>query len=287
MRGELDWIVMKCLEKDRDRRYETANGLAADVQRYLDDEPVEACPPSTWYRFRKLAKRRRGPLAVTAAGIVVLLMGVVALGISNYRVRQEQTRTRDQKDRARRQQLAEDRADEVRRGLERLKASNAALDLGRWFIEGRRWDDADVAFTNALRLRPDHAVAWRQRGDMYAGLGLWDLAAPDFAREFELRDPDATMPWYRHALLRLHLGDTTGYRRACRRWSVSRGRSKSLMPLSWSERSCWTANPLRTLSGSSGTRNVARTRTGGSGILSTSSASPSTAPGTTSRRCAG
>jgi len=52
---------------------------------------------------------------------------------------------------------------------------------------------------------------------MYAGLGLWDLAGADFAREFELRDPDATMPWYRHALLRLHLGDTTGYRRACRR----------------------------------------------------------------------
>src|SRR5207237_743275 len=53
MRGELDWIVMKTLEKDRNRRYETANGLAADVQRYLSDEAVEACPPSAWYRFRK------------------------------------------------------------------------------------------------------------------------------------------------------------------------------------------------------------------------------------------
>ena len=53
MRGELDWIVMKALEKDRNRRYETANGLAADVRRYLDDEPVEACPPSSWYWIRK------------------------------------------------------------------------------------------------------------------------------------------------------------------------------------------------------------------------------------------
>src|SRR6476620_380500 len=55
VRGELDWIVMKCLEKDRNRRYETANGLAMDVQRYLVDEPVLACPPSAGYRLRKFA----------------------------------------------------------------------------------------------------------------------------------------------------------------------------------------------------------------------------------------
>src|SRR5258705_4480590 len=60
MRGELDWIVMKALEKDRGRRYETANGFAMDVQRYLADEPVQACPPSAAYRLRKLARRNRG-----------------------------------------------------------------------------------------------------------------------------------------------------------------------------------------------------------------------------------
>src|SRR5437870_8925615 len=53
VRGELDWIVMKALEKDRNRRYETANGFAADVQRYLKDEAVQACPPSALYKFRK------------------------------------------------------------------------------------------------------------------------------------------------------------------------------------------------------------------------------------------
>src|SRR5207248_3287979 len=51
VRGELDWIVMKALDKDRHRRYETANGFAMDVQRYLSDETVQACPPSAWYRF--------------------------------------------------------------------------------------------------------------------------------------------------------------------------------------------------------------------------------------------
>ena len=59
LRGELDWLVMKALEKDRNRRYETAGGFAADVQRYLADEPVQACPPSTWYRLRKFARRNR------------------------------------------------------------------------------------------------------------------------------------------------------------------------------------------------------------------------------------
>ncbi len=59
VRGELDWIVMKALEKDRARRYESASAFAADVQRYLDDEPVAACPPSAGYRLRKLARRNR------------------------------------------------------------------------------------------------------------------------------------------------------------------------------------------------------------------------------------
>src|SRR5687768_9093751 len=59
VRGELDWIVMKCLEKDRSRRYETAKDLAAEVQRYLSDETVQACPPSQLYRFRKFARRNK------------------------------------------------------------------------------------------------------------------------------------------------------------------------------------------------------------------------------------
>src|SRR6058998_3519608 len=72
MRGELDWIVMKTLEKDRNRRYETANGFAADVSRYLADEPVLACPPSAWYRFRKFTRRNKGP--VLAACLVILAL---------------------------------------------------------------------------------------------------------------------------------------------------------------------------------------------------------------------
>src|SRR5206468_9857041 len=66
-RGELDWIVMKALEKNRNRRYETASAFAADVGRYLRDEAVQACPPSLAYRFRKFARRTKAGLAMAAA----------------------------------------------------------------------------------------------------------------------------------------------------------------------------------------------------------------------------
>ncbi len=77
VRGELDWIVMKALEKDRNRRYETANGFAADVQRYLADEPVLACPPSVRYRLSKFARKYKKALAVAAAFTVILVAGIV------------------------------------------------------------------------------------------------------------------------------------------------------------------------------------------------------------------
>jgi serine/threonine protein kinase/WD40 repeat protein len=75
LRGELDWIVMKTLEKDRNRRYETATGLSADVQRYLKDEAVLACPPSALYRFRKFARRNKGILATACVVVLTLVLG--------------------------------------------------------------------------------------------------------------------------------------------------------------------------------------------------------------------
>src|SRR5262249_37472795 len=76
---ELDWIVMKALEKDRNRRYETANGFAMDVQRYLADEPVLAGPPSAWYRFRKYARRNKAALAV--AGLILFFLILLGGGV--------------------------------------------------------------------------------------------------------------------------------------------------------------------------------------------------------------
>jgi serine/threonine protein kinase/tetratricopeptide (TPR) repeat protein len=75
LRGELDWIVMKSLEKDRTRRYESASALAADIQRYLDDEPVEACPPSVVYRMGKVVGRHKVILAAAAMIALALALG--------------------------------------------------------------------------------------------------------------------------------------------------------------------------------------------------------------------
>ena len=110
LRGDLDWIVMKCLEKDRARRYDTANGLASDIQRHLSNEPVAACPPSNLYRFQKLVRRNK--LAFTAASAVAAAL-LIALAISTWMflreraAKQEQERFRQEADAARNQAKAD------------------------------------------------------------------------------------------------------------------------------------------------------------------------------------
>jgi eukaryotic-like serine/threonine-protein kinase len=88
-RGELDWIAMKALEKDRNRRYENASSLAADVQRCLHDEPVQACPPSAGYRLRKFARRHKVELGI--AGLVLFFLVLIGVGVG-YAVRDRAAR---------------------------------------------------------------------------------------------------------------------------------------------------------------------------------------------------
>jgi WD40 repeat protein/serine/threonine protein kinase len=108
MQGELDWIVMKCLEKERQRRYETANGLAMDIQRYLADEPVAAGPPSALYRFRKFARRHKGMLMTAAVVAMAVVLAVATLAVSttltlraNRELQQALDRERDTAERER------------------------------------------------------------------------------------------------------------------------------------------------------------------------------------------
>ena len=89
VRGELDWIVMKALEKDRNRRYETANAFAADVQRYLADEPVQACPPSTGYRLKKCARRNK--VRLTLVGMAAALLAVLGWTLVDWGARRAAT----------------------------------------------------------------------------------------------------------------------------------------------------------------------------------------------------
>ena len=89
VRGELDWIVMKCLEKDRNRRFESASALAADVQRYLHDEPVQACPPSLGYRLMKYARRNKRALATATLLGVMLFVAAGAVFASALLAKKE------------------------------------------------------------------------------------------------------------------------------------------------------------------------------------------------------
>jgi serine/threonine protein kinase/tetratricopeptide (TPR) repeat protein len=95
VRGELDWIVMKSLEKDRGRRYATANGLAQDIENYLADAPVAACPPSVGYRLSKFARRHKVALAAAAACVAVLLAATVVSAWQAVRATAAERHARD------------------------------------------------------------------------------------------------------------------------------------------------------------------------------------------------
>jgi WD40 repeat protein/serine/threonine protein kinase/tetratricopeptide (TPR) repeat protein len=146
VRGELDWIVMKALEKDRSRRYETANGLAADLRRYLDDEPVQACPPSARYRLGKFVRRNK--VGLLAAGLIAMAMlaTVGLLAVSNALVRREMRRTDEKAEALRRHDYIsrvnlayrECQANNVAQALELLDGCPEDLRGWEWFYVSRQ-----------------------------------------------------------------------------------------------------------------------------------------------------
>ncbi|MBW3599199.1 MAG: serine/threonine protein kinase, partial [Planctomycetes bacterium] len=178
VRGELDWIVMKALEKDRGRRYETANAFARDVQNYLADEPVAACPPSAAYRFRKFARRNKVSLTMALLIISALAVSVVALGFSNIRVARERNAT----------VLAlVERSEALRKERAALEEKRAAL---RKATEQERLAKGQEKVANAQRIRAE-GLAEKERLYLYAARiklahQAWETG--DTARVLELLD---------------------------------------------------------------------------------------------------
>jgi WD40 repeat protein len=150
VRGELDWIVMKCLEKDRTRRYETANGLARDLQRYLADEPVEACPPSTAYRLRKFARRYRAALAVATLFATLLVVGVLVSGWLAVRAKVAERGALVARD-------AE--ADQRREAEELTKVANRQSEIATERAEALAWEDYINRVNRAYREVQDDNIA--------------------------------------------------------------------------------------------------------------------------------
>lgn len=128
LRGELDWVIMKCLEKQRDRRYDSAAGLARDIQRILANEPVEARPPSTWYRMRKLLMRHKGPAIAISMTLAALLIGTLGTTAGLIQANQQRRAARDAEQAAAKRAASEREAkEELAVRLSQVEKNNELL----------------------------------------------------------------------------------------------------------------------------------------------------------------
>jgi WD40 repeat protein/serine/threonine protein kinase len=201
VRGDLDWIVMKALEKDRTRRYETANGLARDIERHLNSEPVTARPPSRLYKFQKLVRRNKAVFAGVAVVAAGLVMGLTVSAVSLVRERQARrvaVAAQEKEAALRRQVQAQAYASDMslaqqalamndlgraRRLLEAHRPAPGELDLRGW--EWRYlWQECQSDALGELCRYPNSAysVAYSPGGDVLAVAGviegfveIWDV----------------------------------------------------------------------------------------------------------------
>jgi tetratricopeptide (TPR) repeat protein len=207
VRGELDWIVMKAIEKDRARRYETANAFAMDVRRYLGGEPVLAVPPGAAYRFGKFVRRHKGPVAAGSLIAVALLVGIAAFAwqariakaraIELGQVAEFEAAMLGQVDPAHAGMLLSDnmrskyaaalakagvpeaeragKAAAFAEALQQVNTTDAARDL----IDSTVLKPAIAAIDQRFRNQPLVDAYLRQTlADRYAGMGLYDAAMP-------------------------------------------------------------------------------------------------------------
>jgi serine/threonine protein kinase len=219
LRGDLDWIVMKALEKDRTRRYETANGLAMDIRRHLNHEPVVARPPSRWYRLQKLVRRNRIVFASGAAATAALLVGTATSTWLFLKERDARRRAvAAEREQARLRQEAETaRASEaqLRREAElRGKITRTAL-----LATQENYEDADRLLSEIALEKPsiEAAAVLRTLGDWHAVNGRWRQAAERFSTLLKVDQLDnwdiVTLDYLELGPALIELGDPSGYER--------------------------------------------------------------------------
>jgi serine/threonine protein kinase len=201
LRGDLDWIVMKALEKDRSRRYEAASSFARDVERYLSDEPVEACPPSARYRLSKFLRRHRGPVLAGLGLVGLLVAGIVGTSwglLHADRARREAVSAREAE--AEQRRVAEERENETRAVLDfvETRVLGAARPEGEGDGLGR-----DVSLRKAMetalpfveqgfrgqplieaRLRRTIGVSFRSLGELATAAEQFQKAHTLYAEQF-------------------------------------------------------------------------------------------------------
>ena len=219
LRGDLDWIVMKALEKDRRRRYETVSELALDVQHYLGCEPVSARPPSRIYRVQKLV--RRNQMAFVASAVVVLAL-VASTVISSWLfLREREARRRAIEAEQQQSSLLK----ETLRLQETALVEQKFIKAEEAFESGER-EEADTLLgeLKSYKVGSDHAALFRDLGDWHVANGRWPQALEYFAKLFEIDEAEqigASLDDQRYFVLLVDQGKLADYDR-CRRQLVKR-----------------------------------------------------------------
>lgn len=203
LRGDLDWVVMKALEKDRRRRYETAADMAHDVQRYLEQQPVMARPPSQWYRFTRFANRNKTVFASTVIVLLALIVGTIFSSWQAIKATIAQAETEE----LRREEAA---------SIEKLKQANVLLDSARANADEDRLQLALEQYTKATQLSPNHYLTWSGRGALLARIGAWRMAAADYRTALELGAPANNPAWWGVPQLCRYADDQVGYDLVCK-----------------------------------------------------------------------
>jgi serine/threonine protein kinase len=208
LKGDLDWIVMKALEKDRNRRYQTANGLGMDVQRYFNNEPIFARPPSRVYRFQKLVRRNKIVFIATAAVAAALLIG---LGTSTWLFFKERESRREAERGRANEELLRKQAEA------REKIAQAIL-----LLEQNRFAEADqlIGGIPSSDTPLVGETVFRSLGEWAAVQGRWRRAAEYLSAltqvdQFETSDI-STLDHTKCAVSLIELRDIAGYKQFCR-----------------------------------------------------------------------
>jgi serine/threonine protein kinase len=210
VRGDLDWIVMKALEKDRTRRFETANALAADVERFLKNEPVEARPPSSAYRLQKLVRRNKTVFAAAAAVMAALIVG---LGFSLYLFVQERKALQKERDAERQEKLLREQAEKglaLERKMREVASVAPKLNTAGMLMSQGLFDKAEELMSDVPPLIPSSSGIYNVLGDQRGHQGQWQRAITNFVKSIEV-DPTNHLGFQYLAPLYVQTGDLKAY----------------------------------------------------------------------------
>ncbi len=200
LRGDLDWIVMKAMEKDRRRRYESAGDLERDVERYLRQQPVVARPPSPLYKLSKMIRRNKLAFVSMTSVMLALIVGTAVSVAMMIEARNAEAEARQLRN-------------EAIQFADHLKEANVLLDSARANADQQRFAEAYAQYTRSTEIMPNHYLTWSGRGSMLARLGAWRAAASDFEKALDLGAQANNPGWWGVPHLLLHAEKSEAFER--------------------------------------------------------------------------